>query len=738
MSSPIPIPKRPITYTGGPLRKETKTIPGDMNKHLERPVSEVSLPLPESFAEMDGFSSQNSFRIGVFAALSPRPTVRYDHNPRSALGKERAHPKPSVHDIIQEEDPSSKRRIDDLADDLDSGGLRELLEKDRRRREKKKENDGTKLQRQLERRAQRQKENEARRGGQEASRVTVKSSGKTPANNLHRHSDEDNVPAALVNGGSNTIRETTSEAVRTSPHSTPEAPDPFADPNIQTRVRGTQASPIRNPFADEQDDEPEEKSILSTDKNEPVVPERSVLRNVGRSEPQIQPAAVQAVHSPPTSPVQEPHDQPPVDRSSVSQASTIARMTTPDIPGESGACRRASDQSSQHLSSWTSFFRRGGKPKRDSTDRGRVTPEFSNTSRESFARRNPPPIVPPRSFRRTESGGTPQRTMSKFREDLPELPLSPPDSRVHSPEAVVSPSSVIATSASRQLSQSQSGTMDNKSLATSPSIPTPDRSKQGPPSSRNLSWEPDAVDPELQPAQVSQSLASVDSEGSWLSGKPVKRISAQSGHPLRQSQSSITAAPTGSLDTGEEHEVTNDEYFNRLSPPLEDRRDSSISALRKPSSTAIDLRGERGSSPAPELLQSADQMNETWHGSVGRQPEIVRHSSRAKSREGLLNEYRADEATTYGGSSAEEDDDVSIHDFETPAEEYRESPILRAKSVEYKGHARHISAGSARLLDIRRASTVSERSTADKRASATNLQSSLRHEEALKSLEGQT
>src|SRR4051812_24730994 len=74
MSSPIPITKRPSTRSEGLLQKETKKIPGDLNKHLERPKSQVSLPLPETFSEMNEPIDQHSFKVNAFAVLSPRPT----------------------------------------------------------------------------------------------------------------------------------------------------------------------------------------------------------------------------------------------------------------------------------------------------------------------------------------------------------------------------------------------------------------------------------------------------------------------------------------------------------------------------------------------------------------------------------------------------------------------------------------------------------------------------------------
>jgi hypothetical protein len=227
------------------------------------------------------------------------------------------------------------------------------------------------------------------------------------------------------------------------------------------------------------------------------------------------------------------------------------------------------------------------------------------------------------------------------------------------------------------------------------------------------------------PPVLSQSLASVDSEGSWLSGKPVKRSSGSMGHPLRQSQSSLGQPLAAAATETEENDVAEDEYFHRLTPaPEAPRRSSSASAMRKASSTVINLAGEGEDSPEPEVPPLPDRAGETWHGSVGKQATIVRQTSRAKSKEGLLNEFLANEPSS-------PEDEASPIDFETPAEELQDSPVMRARSVDYgKGHARHISAGSARLLDIRRSSAQSEGvPMPEKSPTSTRVMSSLPSEE---------
>ncbi|KIY03792.1 uncharacterized protein Z520_00483 [Fonsecaea multimorphosa CBS 102226] len=691
MSSPIQILKRPSTYSGsGPLRRDTKQIPGDLNRRLQRPTSEVSLPLPETIQESEDLSNQASFKIGILAALSPRPTLTYVASPRPSAGKQPARVKPSVQQAIEEEDPSSKKRINELADELDAGGLRELMERDRRRKERKKEADRARLERKLQRKADRQREEEmrGRRANDASGDLTV------PGQDTERRG------RALFGN----VGESSHTAVaRRPPSPEHQATNPFADPG------SSQAMPvqhIRNPFEDEKDIDPTQESFLHEGDEEeegPPVPVRSPLRTVPAAQVRTEEKASQAVTiSPPISPAQGP-----VDRQSLSQTSGLAREITPDIPEYGSLDRRASDQSNQQLSSWTSFFRRGGRRKASNVERGRSTPsEFSNTSRESFAARKqqPPPVMVPRTFRRSDSSSVPQRTMSKFREDLPELPISPPDSRVQSPEVMTSPQ---AGQASRQPRHSLSGTLDNRSLATSSSNAALDR---GATEGRH----PQGVDIEMGGTTsghgMSQSLASVDSEGSWLSGKPPKRLSGGMSHPLRQSQSSIPPQSIPGSFEPEDDDLANDEYLNKLSPGPSGRRDSAASAGRRASSNVIDLERERQQSPVPDLPQTsaAQGEDEKWHAGVARQATVIRQPHRARSKEGLLKETGKDDLGASRRASTDVEDEGELVEGEPAGTDLQETTLLRARSVDYKGHAKHISAGSARLLDIRRSSTQSE------------------------------
>ena len=698
MSSPIPVPKRTPTRATGPLRQETKLVPGDFNRNFERPRSQVSLPLPESFSEMNEAQNQNAFKVNTFAMLSPRPTVRYGGS--TYLPPRIESPAPA-HEAMTEEERSSSKRIAGLADNLDSGGLREIMERDRRRRERKKEIEKTKLHRKLQRRAERQRAEEEQRRAQGLDSRPRTPSGKGVRRRTRSGADMESGPTPTRSE----VRE--GQLLSSGPMASEGAEDgsyagqddPFGDDKEMPDVLpGAASAPGRaprdghlsqDPFCHPGDGEAELSTAAAENlmkgagppplpAGETEAPREQEAEELGLP-PQSAPGSSQpTAHlekgrlSPPSSPIEEPTE--------LVKSTQAPREARQSAPGLGPANRRQAGQTTQ-TSSWTAFFKRGGKRRQSSTDRERTTPsEFSNTSRESFSRPQPPPGGPPRSFRRSDSG-TPHRTQSKFREDLPELPLSPPDSRMQSPEAVAAP-------------QATSTQLHGGGLATSSSIPTLERSRPEEHLTQHRSV--DVPSPETAPGAppLPQALASVDSEGSWLSGKPVKRSS------IRQSQSSMQHSLVAPSDERDVDDVADDEYFHRLTPaPGEARRSSSMLGTRKASSTA--MAGDEDESLPPEVPPLADREGETWHGSVGRQPTVVPQVSRAKSNEGLLNEFRADEPGSPGSS-----DGAVSPEFETPADELRDSPILRARSVEYKGHARRISAGSAKLLDIRRSSTA--------------------------------
>jgi len=658
MSSPIPIPKRPTFHNPGMLARDDKKIPGGSNKNFNQPLSDVSLPIPESMhSQMSVNSEQHAFKVSAFDALSPRPTIRYSENPRSAsgsLGPSRASTRKDKQPMIPEDDKQSRKRIDDLADDMDAGTIKELMERDKRRIDKKRRSEHEKLERRLQRRSDKQREREGF-ANKAAEEDVAKETTKSEDIGL----GIDSTAPQLTD----TLQEPTREQAVKAPGSWLKDPSrehlPLPNPSHDPVV-GASIPHFEVPTP-EQSEREQDVPILETAK-------RVRLSS--------------ASMSPPTSPTR--HVQEP---SNLSQFSELASMSTPDIPEiVDPDYRRDSDTSNRFSNNWKSIFRRSDtRANRKSSDRGRVTPsEFSNTSRESVARQMQDRQLqdrqmPPSAFTRIPRArsGTPVRTQSRFKEDLPELPLSPPDSRMQSPEVLPNiPGSrgTDAVGSNDSLSNVHPALREEIALSRSAS-------------QRDRAYSPDVP----SSAVLAQSLASVDSEGSWLTGKPAKRSSQQLFHG--ESASSLQQRLLESERPEEDLPGTPDEqrYMGSLIPEEKPR----IPERKRPYTGAAariggDSDDESSFLPAPFGLDAREAG--TWHGTVGKHPTIVRHGPgpRIKSREGLLNDFQAEESAE---SSPTGDSPVS-QDVPYPQ-------IQRATSVDIgKGHARHISAGSARLLNL--------------------------------------
>lgn len=666
MSSPIPIPKRPTSHNPGMLARDSRKIPGGLNRNLDRPISDVSLPMAESMqSALSVASDQHAFKVSAFDALSPRPTIRYSENPRSAtasLGHSRASTRKDKQPMILEEATRSKKRVDDLADDMDAGSLRELMEREQRRLEKKRTSEHEKLQRRLQRRADKQRQREDREGdiadrdtGQEEREEEDIGLGIGIGIGIGGASAALNLAATLRDPGREQAVKTPESWLKDPSREHLPITDPFHDPVVGASTSHLEAP---TPEPDDRDD-----AVLATAKAVRLSP---------------------ASRSPPTSPTR--HIQEP---SNLSQFSELAPADTPDIPEPLDPDhRRDSDNSTRFSTSWRNIFRRSDtKAKRDSTDRGRVAPsEFSNASKESVHRQ-----MPPSAFTRISRArsGTPIRTQSRFKEDLPELPIPPSDSQMQSPEVSrLSPLSDIpgsrgtdivgATAASgKPLSDIHPAFREEVALSRHASLRGRANSPEGPSS-----------------GLLSQSLASVDSEGSWLTGRPVKRLSQP--QPLRESSGSLQdrLQELGQSDEDLAGTPEEEKYMGTLIP-ARDEAPPRIPERRRPYMAAVarlgsDSDDESVFHPAPAAIA---QEEGKWHGAVGKQPTIVRQGpgKRAKSREGLLNDFQ--NAEDSGDSSPSGDSPVS------PENPY--PSIQRATSVDIgKGHARHISAGSARLLNL--------------------------------------
>lgn len=678
----VPImPTRPATdssMSGRPMKRESRKMHGGLNRHLQNPSSDISLPTTESIqSSLSSKSDQHtSYKLSAFDVLAPRPTIRCSEYPRYAPGasgfgsdqSDSRRRRISERPPIPEETLKANKRIDDLADDLDAGDLRELMERDQRRREKKKLSDNLKMEKRLARRQEKQRADEA----------TAAEKGTVLPGNMERGV----LGREVVGLGIGTSAVVTSSKRKKGL----DASETTGGKRSADAFQEDSTTSTHNPFnnfhrsASVGTELPTPKSVHE----EPVI-EIAQATTISR-----------ANISSPSSP-----------RGHVRGASSISQMVDrakAQIPAQEKPepVRQSSESSTRQPQSWTSFFKRGPRSKRGSTPSS-----FSNTSRDSMQNGQPLQIgyTPVR-----QASNTPKRTMSRFREDLPELPISPPDSRVQSPEADIVPP--IRTDYLDKRT-SHRGSSDNPFADPRIRYDTPTsgyrsldavRLRDETPTSGHRSM--DAPSPEPS-AVLSQSLASIDSEASWLSGRKggSKRGSAQlPSLPLRDSASSLTKRYKGFSESTEELGIAQDEYFSRLTPGPENQfKIQRQSSAGNSVSSSDEEDGDSLASPSPS--------GQTKWGAVGRQPTVVHHQTRAKSREGLLNDYENDSGSEPLGETPIDLNRKSYRYNQSALKEDVGSGVHRALSVDLgRGHVRHISAGSARLLELKpRASEESKR-----------------------------
>ena len=171
-----------------------------------------------------------------------------------------------------------------------------------------------------------------------------------------------------------------------------------------------------------------------------------------------------------------------------------------------------------------------------------------------------------------------------------------------------------------------------------------------------------ANSPDTRPNSMflAQSLASIDSEGSWLSGKPSRRLS-QARVQFRM----------------------NTESREKLSDPVESPEERG---------ETDEIFGVLGGEPVPEeeeegfdyeiIPRPHEDEGTTWHVSVGKLACLISPNSRAKSRDGLFTDF------------LESASDIHNPDMEESAVKLDVGMVVRlATSVDLgKVHVRYISA----------------------------------------------
>ncbi|KAL2164967.1 hypothetical protein VTH06DRAFT_263 [Thermothelomyces fergusii] len=577
-----------------PMRKENKKfrsgfgigIKGSAVERYSR-SSVISMPLPQSIdTALSTDSDYVSYEVSAFESLAPWPTLRYSTHMRSGnytqdgtgVIRRPAPRRIRLTESIPEEILKAHKRVDSLADELSASDLRELMERDQRRRARKRQLEQTKLEMKIAKQAEEQI----------AAETETEKHGRQPPPNRERGilAGEDvglgsNLPSATIMP------------------SRPQTLDDLADD--RNEASGTDGIP-----ATCENDGPKPLAAFHRADRHSLQPQGSLSE--AKEDAPVLASIVSRVTLRNT-----------ISRcKSLQEAESRTEQPAPASGGLGG-------NSAKDLRAWTSFFRWTNRTKTISGG----PPSFSNTSRDSMP--TPPAPVPPANpIPRRMTSGVPRRTMSRFREDLPELPMSPPASRFQSPEAAAPPSPMkVSTNVPPPL---------NGKICTSPpaSLPKNDTPVSTRPSVEEMRATPSTFsrldEPGASPEPQSMSLASIDSEGSWFAGgldrKRRSSVIPERGSGLRRSRyapSHWDGEQRPEIENpNDDMDITEDDYLSRLTPSHGDR-----SGWNRKSTG--------------EARPSSDWGEEEayWASVEGQLPTVVRSQAagRVKSQQGVLGSF---------------------------------------------------------------------------------------------------
>ncbi|UNI13255.1 hypothetical protein JDV02_000012 [Purpureocillium takamizusanense] len=635
--------------TGGALTKQSskRAKTNATTGQWDKPTSNISLPLPDSIRSSRSSDSDFvAYKISALDSLAPRPTLRYAQGSRwtpsrasdpAASGTQKK--RIAEWDAIPEGGLDSRKRIDDLADGLDASDLRELMERDNRRRERKRQLEQERVERRLARRAEKQRRDEAE----------ARKSGTPPPENLERGVLGRELVGLGIDPPSAVV---TSSKRRASPTG-----EPLSELEQTSSKEPLESFHRSETLPKEESTETDHQAAAASTAAHTKLPAAREAQASTASQGSLLGGLLRAKKS--------------LSKSTL--GSDKDRMVVDDEP------RKDSVGSNKHARlSITSFLRWGGRSRRNSGPSS-----FSNTSREemqaaaqaqaeALAKLQGEDVSHP-NYLASKVGAAPKRTRSRFREDLPDFPLSPPDSRVQSPESEPPPLPMVAEV---KTPETESRPTVSSRLGTPSSAPRLIEGAQAASRSDDKVYGAQSVEDPYQ----SISLASIDSEGSWLSG----RIGSKRSATLRDSiakanhrDHAMTESP--SSGTPDEAAITDDDYLSRLAP----RRHSGVAMAGRPSGEG------RPSSDEDEPMREGDVK---W-GAVGARPHLVQYHlhnrDTMRSHEVLMNM-----------ESGDDDSEVSPVSPVSPVS-LEKADVQRARSVNVgQGHSRNFSAGSARLLDI--------------------------------------
>ncbi|EGP84467.1 uncharacterized protein MYCGRDRAFT_95885 [Zymoseptoria tritici IPO323] len=706
-SSPIPIPKRP---GDGPLRRDSKKF-----RSTNLRDSTVSLPPEGSIhSSMSGAREQRGWEVGTLDIFNPRPAVRLSGTPQFSVARTAAPNGTGVMFTIEsrngkEKAPVSRgstrndRVIGDEADGLGSGDIRAIMEREAKRKQKRELERQEKLDRKLRNRVARDRADSEKRArdatsDKRAEEARVRAAeliqarrSPDPPTAIHPALRSDTVMADAepVGLGIGDRPQASSQAKEATEK---ETEDPFSD--AQEHL-DSPALPHPPPTAGVQ--EPSESPFDDT-----VVQTATAVRLSQAYTPPLSPVYSRGAAPTSSAQLEDTARQPSTSYQSTSYYSiqSVSDLTKP--PPIKHEPRRSSDTSKERRtgSTWATIFRRGSNFRKTGQNDVKSSSSefsFSNTSRESM-RNQPIPahLIDPNARRPSSQprtiSGTPARTMSRFHEDLPGMPISPPVSRTQSPDVTVA--------AAAAATQRRSGRLTPQPIDIRTDTPT--SQQRGP--------------------KVSSSLASIDSEGSWLASGSLKRASHQSvpsrtfSRPTTGKDFNSSFEELGIADGTGAHQDPDAEYLARNSRP--------------PGSNPALIGATPDEEFEDEELAVASMVAEepalTVRGSVRRRPTLVQRDERLKSREGLVTEYLTSSGTevhpaqsgvmdSYDSHSHDDTPLTSDGEDEEGDEQYDNSTIVeveRARSVQYGSrHSRQFSAGSARLLDVKPEGGISRERT---------------------------
>ncbi|CAP95510.1 hypothetical protein E8E15_008996 [Penicillium rubens] len=603
-STPIDIPRRPNAGSGDYVLEHRRKANG---RRADRYMSDISLSIRDSAtSSTSDISDPYTYKVNAFAALTPRPVVRYVEAPRLQTARSSNPPASSRQDkerlqaLTMSEDDFyySKRRVNELADSLDAGALRELLDRDRRRREKKQVDDQERLRRKLQERADAQQAQE-----QKVQVATEPEPAPAPEPETEIAQPEPSIAEVAE-----------PEDVPNEETTVPQVDEPTAiAPENESWLLGTSKG------SENLGRESRESSRIVGNIDDSSIRERRLVQR-----PSFAPSHDISMSRTTLSPS---HSSLRHGLNSPSHSQICGPSSTSDISRGVDSERRLSDTSGRRGNTITSLFRRGSsRLKRTYKERFHdTTPEVSNASHESFYKiqtqssPSPPSVIPQRILMPT---GTMKRSQSKFTEHFGDEPLSPPDSRLQSPDI---PEEVLESSLER-----------DETFLREPT-PSPGVDIKNPNRSHHRSWASDSMDTEADNVPLSQSLASIDSEGSWMSGQFFRRMSQKPSSPVRSNLNSFGRdSVDGPADAPEEVES------------LDESRRLSNNILGEPE---IEPEGTESSASKPA---------ERWHNEVGRRAVVVNPAVRPKSTQAMLRGF-----PSLSPISAEED---HIMEETTPSE----------------------------------------------------------------------